>query len=248
VLTSSRPTARKSRWPRVLIALGVLVALLVAADRVALVLAERAAAKTIKTSQHLEHTPSVSVAGFPFLTQLVTGHFGKVTLAASDVTVGREGRTVRMSRVTADLHGVKVARDLSSVRSDRASATATVTYADLSAALVVPLTYGGPSPDGVGRITAHKTVTVAVQQLRGTATAEIKIENGALRFLSPKVGVAGAGSAAVPQPVLDLLASSFGDPLALTHLPFGLQVRSVTADSRGVHVTLTAKNVTFRHS
>lgn len=247
MLTSSRAPARKSRWPRVLIVVGFLLALLVAADRVALVFAERAAAKTIQSSQHLEHRPSVSVAGFPFLTQLVTGHFGKVTLRASDLTVGGEGRTVRIAQVTARLHDVKVPRDLSEVRSATAKATASITYTDLSTTLGVPLSYGGPSPDHVGRITAHKTVDVAGQQLRGSATAEIKIEDGALRFLSPQVSVAGAGGN-LPGSVVDLLSTVFGAPIALTHLPFGLKVDSVTADSHGVHVTLTGSDLVFHRS
>jgi LmeA-like phospholipid-binding len=232
----------------VVIALLVLLALLIAADRIALVVAERAAATTIQSSQHLERTPSVSVAGFPFLTQLVAGRFGKVTLAASDVTVGQQGRTVRISTMTANLHGVDVARDLSSVRADTGTATAAVSYADLSATLGVPLTYGGPSQDGAGRVTARTSVTVAGQQVSGSATAEVTIENGGLRFLSPQLTVDGAGSVPVPQPVADALSSVFGDPIALTRLPFGLTVRAVAADKQGVRIALTGSNLTFRRS
>ena len=50
----SRPTGSRSPWP------------------------SGAAGKTMQSSQHLDRTPSVSVAGFPFLTQLATGHFGTV--------------------------------------------------------------------------------------------------------------------------------------------------------------------------
>jgi hypothetical protein len=240
-----RGPARRSRWPRAVIGLVVLVALLVAVDRIALVVAERAAGRTIQVSQHLDRTPSVSVAGFPFLTQLLAGHFGQVTLAASDLTVGQAGRTVRVSTVKADLHGVGVARDLSSVHADTAGATAEISYPDLSATLGVPVSYGGPSPDGVGRVRARKSVSVAGQQISGSVTAEVKIENGALRFVSPVVSVDGAGAAAVPQSVVDAFSSLFGDPLALTRLPFGLTVRSVTADGQGVHITLAGTDVTF---
>jgi hypothetical protein len=240
-----RGPARRSRWPRVVTALVILAALLVAVDRIALVVAERAAGKTIQVSQHLGRTPSVSVAGFPFLTQLVAGHFGKVTLSASDLTVGQAGRTVRISTMKAVLHGVDVARDLSSVHAGTASATAEISYPDLSATLGVPVSYGGPSPDGVGRVTARTSVSVAGQQVSGSVSAEVKIEGGALRFVSPVVSVDGAGSAVVPQSVVDAFSSLFGDPVALTRLPFGLTVRSVTADGQGVHITLAGTNVTF---
>jgi LmeA-like phospholipid-binding len=220
----------------------VLIALLVAADRVALLVAERAAAKTLQSSQHLDRAPSVSIAGFPFLTQLAAGHFDKVTLAASDLTVGRAGRTVRISKVTVDLHGAHAARDLSSVHADTASATAAISYSDLSATLGVPLAYG------VGRITARKSVSIAGQQFSAAVAAEARIVDGSLRFVSPQVSVDGVGGAAVPQPVIDLLSSVFGDPIALTHLPFGLTVRSVTADARAVRITLAGRNLTFRRS
>jgi hypothetical protein len=240
-----RGPARRSRWPRLVIALVILAGLLVAADRIALVVAERAAGKTIQIAEHLDGAPSVSVAGFPFLTQLVVGHFDKVTLSASDLTVGQQGRTVRISSVRAVLRGVRVARDLSSVHADTATATSAISYSDLSATVGVPLSYGGPSPDGVGRVTARKTVSVAGQQISGSVTAEVKIEGGALRFVGPVVSIDGAGSAAVPQSVVDAFSGLFGDPVALTQLPFGLTVRSVSADRAGVHITLAGKDVTF---
>jgi len=238
----------RSRWPSWVITLVIVLALLVAADRVALLVAERAAAKTLQSSQHLDRAPSVSIAGFPFLTQLAAGHFDKVTLAASDLTVGRAGRTVRISKVTVDLHGAHAARDLSSVHADTASATAAISYSDLSATLGVPLAYGGPSADGVGRITARKSVSIAGQQFSAAVAAEARIVDGSLRFVSPQVSVDGVGGAAVPQPVIDLLSSVFGDAIALTHLPFGLTVRSVTADARAVRITLAGTNLTFRRS
>jgi len=223
-------------------------ALLVAADRMALVVAERAAAKTIQVAQHLDRAPSVSIGGVPFLTQLAAGRFRDVTVTASDLSVGRDGRSVRISKVTANLRGVQIARDLSSVHADTATATGAISYRDLSATLGVPLAYGGPSADGAGRITASKVVSIAGRQLRGSATAEITIVADSLTFLSPQVSVEGVGGAAVPQPVIDALASLFGDPLALTRLPFGLTVRSVTADRQGVRITLTGNKLVFRRS
>jgi hypothetical protein len=240
-----RGPARRSRWPRFVIVLVVLAGVLVAVDRIALAFAERATGRTIEIAQGLDSAPSVSVAGFPFLTQLIAGHFGKVTLFAANLTVGQEGRTARIDTVRAVLHGVDVARDLSSVHADTASAVAAITYADLSATLSVPLSYGGSSQDGVGRVTARRSVTVAGQQISGSVTAEVKIEAGALRFVAPVVRIDGAGSAPVPQPVVDAFSSLFGDPLALARLPFGLTVRAVTADTAGVHITLTGSDVTF---
>jgi len=248
LLSRYRSPARRSRWPRWVLALLVFAAVLVAADRIALVVAERAAGRTVQIAQHLANAPSVSIGGFPFLTQLAVARFGHVRLAASGLSVGRDGRTIRISRVSADLYGVGFARDLSSVHADTASASAAVSYRDLSATLGVPLRYGGPSPDGVGRITARKSVSIAGQQFAGSATAEVRIADGALSFRAPQVIVDGVGGAAVPPPIIDALAGVFGDPVALTRLPFGLTVRSVTADSQGVHIILVGSDLTFRRS
>jgi hypothetical protein len=239
---------RRSHGARWLVVLVVFAVLLVAADRVALIVAERAAARTVQSAQHLDRTPTVSIAGFPFLTQLVAGRFAKVTASASELTVGDKGRTVRIAKVSADLHGVHVPSDLSSVRAETATASAVLTYPDLSATLGTPLAYGGASPDGVGRITAHRSVSVAGQQLSGSATAEVKITDGALTFVSPLISVDGAGSSTVPQPLTDALTAVFGEPVALTHLPFGLTVRSVRADAGGLRIDLAGSDLTFRRS
>ena len=80
-----QPRPRRRRWPWVLlIVFVVLVGLAIAADRVALAIAEDKAASTLRNSQHLSSTPDVSVPGFPFLTQAVAGSYGSVTLARRD--------------------------------------------------------------------------------------------------------------------------------------------------------------------
>lgn len=231
-----------------IIALAVVGVLLIGADRISLLIAERAAANTIQSAQSLDRAPSVSVAGFPFLTQLATGHFGRVTLSASDLTVGRGGRTARLAKITVDLRGVHVARDLSLVRADTASAMATIAYVDLSHTVGVAVAYGGPSPDGIGRVTARTSVSVAGRVFSASVTAELKIANGALGFVTPNVSVSGVDNATVPQAVIESLRSVFGAPIALTQLPFGLTVRSVTASTQGVRITLTGRDLMFRRA
>lgn len=226
-------------WRRVLIAVAVLVALFVAADRIALVIAERAAAVTLQRSQKLPQRPNVSISGFPFLTQLVGGEFGHIHVTADGVQTTAGGHTVRVGRLDVTLRHVTVSRDLRSATSQSATATGTVSYADLSQVLGVQVQYAG-----AGRISA--TVTAGVipgVALAGTATAAPHVSGDALVFSDVQANVAGQP---VPPAVTTYFTSIFGTAVPLTGLPFGVHVRSVAASADGVTVSLTATELTYR--
>src|SRR3954469_2456645 len=157
---------------RVLVTVAVLVVLLVVADRVGNYVGERVAANTIKESQHLSSTPSVDIAGFPFLTQLAAGDFDKVTIRADDIPVGNQTRELDLAHLNVVLHGVSVPRDLSSVHADSAVATAKVTYAELSRTLGVHVTYAGN-----GRVRATTSVTVLGRTISGSITARPRLHD-----------------------------------------------------------------------
>jgi hypothetical protein len=222
---------------RLLIGVIVLVGLLVAADRIGVVVAEHAVAETVQRSQHLTHRPDVDIAGFPFLTQLAAGSFGKITLRDHDVTAGGH-RALRLSAVTVTLHDVRVARDLDSATAAHTTATATVDYADLSSALGVTVRYAGD-----GRVRAKASTSVLGEKVSGTVTARPQLRDGALAFASPRVSIGGAE---LPAAVTAALAKVFGAPLSLTGLPYGVTVRSVTVTATGIALGLTARNLTFR--
>src|ERR671930_802776 len=83
-----------------------ILALLVVIDRVGDYVAERIAADTIKSAQHLPSRPDVDIAGFPFLNQLITGKYDKITVTADDVPVGTTARPLVLSRVQVVLHSL----------------------------------------------------------------------------------------------------------------------------------------------
>jgi hypothetical protein len=224
------------------IALVVLVGLLVAADRIALVVAERTAASTIQRSQHLDHTPSVSVAGFPFLTQLVAGDFHQVTVRAKDVPAGSGARALTVSAVTVVLHRVHVAGDLSSVRAESGTAAGTISYANLSKAIGTPVRYAGTS-NGVGRVSVSATVSIAGRSITGTVTAGIALSGSTLTFTHPSVG---AGVGQLPAAALATLTAVFGAPLPLGDLPFGVRVDGLHAGSAGVTIDLSGADLVYR--
>ena len=234
------PTRRRRRhWGRRLLLLGlVLVGLLLAADRVSLAVADTAAGVTLQRSQGLAARPDVSIDGFPFLTQLVAGSFDTIHVTAKNLTVGRAGVTLRIASLEVTLHHVHVARDFQSARSEFSTATALVTYADLSRTLGVTLGYAG-----AGRVQATTTVSVAGLSVTGTATSGVELAADSLTFTDPTVTVDGI---AVPPQVTSYFTTVFRTSIPLSGLPFGVHVDSVQASATGVTVTLSAAGLTFR--
>lgn len=240
IATPSSATARHRVRPW-LIALVVLAALLIGADRIALAIAEHRAATQIQSAQNLSATPSVHVDGFPFLTQLASGTLNTVEVTAKDLTAGENGRTVHLRRLHAVLHHVQL-HGLSSATARTVTASVLIDYRQLTAVLGVPVSYAGPSADGRGRIAARVSVTAVGQQVSGSASAEVDADGNAIRFLDVRAEAAGVQ---VPGQVTGALSSVFSVPLSLARLPFHLAVQSVRATASGVTVVLTATDVTY---
>jgi hypothetical protein len=230
---------RRARWPWVLLGVVlVLAALFVAADRIALHIAEDKAAETLQSSQHLNTKPDVSVAGFPFLTQLATGEFDEVTISASNLDVGND--TVQIASLVVHLHHVTVPRDYSQVRARTAVADARIGYDELSRALHVQVTDAGG-----GRLSAKPTVTVAGQTFSGTVSAVPRTSGNTIRFADPKVGV---GSVNLPAVAVHALADVFSKAISLAGLPFNVQVTGASVATDGLAVQLTGHNLVYSRS
>ena len=238
-MSTSAPRRRSRLGRRLVIVLLVVIALLVVADRVADAVAEHEAATLLQRSQNLTHRPDVSISGFPFLTQLAGGDFDEIDVRADDLIVGDGNRQLRVRRLDVAMHQVHVARDFRSATSKSSTATAQIRYSDVGSALGVALAYAGDH-----RVRATHTVTVAGVSVPATATAGVHLDgSGELTFVDPKITVAGRS---VPAEVSSYFTGVFGTAIPLRGLPFGVQVRSVSADADGLAVRLTAQQLTFR--
>jgi hypothetical protein len=236
---AARARARRSRLGRVLlIVVVVLVGLLIAADRIGLLVAERAAADTLQQSQHLHQRPDVSIGGFPFLTQLAAGEFDTIHVRAADVTLADGKTQLLVAKLDVTLRHVHVSRDFRSARSESGAATALVHYSDLSHTLGTPVTYAG-----AGRVKATASVGVVPGvTVPASATAAVHVTGDSLVFQDVQVSVAGQS---VPAGLTSYFAGLFGTAVSLRGLPFGVHVQSVTATADGVTIALTAAGLTF---
>jgi hypothetical protein len=224
-----------------LIAVVLLLGLAVLGDRVAVGVAENRVGQELASKGGLAGTPSVDIAGFPFLTQAVAGRYDDVRISLT----ADELRQPEGTRADVALHGVHV--PLSSVLSgsvgevpvDRIDGTATLSYALLAAQL------GGDATlrrEGEGlRVT--RTVELFGYTLPLTAAGTVTLDGNDL-----VVDMKNASGAGVEVP--DLLVDRVGDLLDLRYsvpaLPFGLRLTSVTPGDDGVDIGLKAADAVLR--
>jgi hypothetical protein len=218
----------------------VLAVLLVGADRLALLVAERQIAGKVQSSQQLSRRPSVGIEGFPFLTQVLANHYRTVRLAAQDLTVGSSDQKVQLADLDARLRDVRTVDSFSGASVETASGTATLRYQELSRALGVTLSYAGG-----GRVQASSSVEVLGKTVTGTASAELGVVGGdELTFSAVRVGLSQAG-VSVPQQLTDQFSSIFANKLSLRGLPFHLQIQQLVATADGVRISATARGLTL---
>ena len=209
----------------------VLVVLLLGVDRAGDYAAEKTVADRLQASQNLRRTPEVDIAGFPFLTQVAHRRFEKVTIVTRGVPVEAADRTLTLSRLTFVLGDVRAEQGFTRFRATTNRARARASYAELSRALGLTVSYAGQ-----GTVRAGKQITVAGQKIDPSLTVRPRIVDGSLAFDDASTG-AGVPDAVIRQ-ALQLR-------VPLTQLPFGARATSLTADPRGLVVRLVSRDRTF---
>ncbi|GAA4539150.1 LmeA family phospholipid-binding protein [Amycolatopsis samaneae] len=129
---SGRRGRRVRRW---VIALGILVLLLVGADFGAAAYAEHTISQKVRTQLGLTDDPSVTVHGFPFLTQALSGDYSHIGVTASGVPVGDKlhdvGVNADLENVTAPLSDL-TSGNTKSIRIGELTGSVTIKAADLA--------------------------------------------------------------------------------------------------------------------
>lgn len=213
---------------------GALLALLLL-DRGGALLAERAIAAQAQAAAQLAQRPQVDVAGFPFLTQALGGRYERVELRAADVPAGQ----LRLAQLTATLTGVQLPLSdalsgaVDRVPVERVAARALLPYAQLAPNLRV-------EPVGQ-RVRVSGQVEVLGQSLSAAAVSRVEVVDGAVVVSAQEFEVAGrtlnrALTRALRE-VLDLR-------IAVTGLPYGLQVTGVDVRPDGLQVRAAATGTT----
>lgn len=212
---------------RLLVVLVAALVLLVVVDRVAVAAADHVLAGRIQQDQNLDSRPSVSIRGFPFLTQAIGGRYDDVRLTLHDVHRG--GVPVRALSVR--LHGVHVplgavlSQHLRRVPIDRAEAQILLTYADVNSFIG----------------TRHLTVS------QGSG-GEIQV-SGSATVLGRTVTASGSGRLDVHGTDLVVTVGHGLDfTVPLGSLPFRVALTGAHATRQGVVVGATATGLVLHPS
>src|ERR1700712_2317384 len=230
-----------------LVALVALLVLLVVADRVAVGVAEGQLASRVQTSQDLPTKPSVNIAGFPFLTQVIGGRYEQVSLGLP--AIERDG--LRLSEVNIRADGVRVALGdliggrVSSVPVDHARGDVLLTYDDLDAYLAhrvevpkVTVKRDGKDAKVTGTVDIpllDRPVSVSGNAAVDVSGDEVTIRPTAVQALTGLLPGLAEG------PAREALTVRF----TIKGLPLGVRLDGATLTDQGVRFTAVADGVTL---
>lgn len=201
----------------------VILILLVIGDRVANAVAENDIADQIHSSG-FPVKPSVTITGFPFLTQVLAHDIHQIDISASHVPAG----PLELSSVTATATGVHLNSSFNGGTVDQINGTVLVTFAELASAATNGTGAGlSLSADGPDKV----KITGGIGPLSDSEVAQVS-KTGANQI---SVKVLNSGGA------LGGVLSSFGSfSFDVPKLPAGLQLTSVSVTSQGLRVSASA--------
>jgi LmeA-like phospholipid-binding len=231
---------RGSRGRKVVIWLVVVLALLVGLDFGSKAFAESEAATQLQ-KQGFPTKPSVSIAGFPFLSQVVTKHFDQITITSSNIPAGP--LTITSMKVTAKDVRINSYTSFSGGTTGPVNGSLFISLGSLGDALSA----AGPLAGFIGG-NSLKVVTVGSNEIKGS----LQVAGGLLSWSATwKVTSDGpnqidlhlVSSSGLPS---GLLSGAQNVKLPLTSLPAGLTLTGgLTADGKGITAHVMADSLSF---
>ncbi|GAA4636104.1 DUF2993 domain-containing protein [Actinoallomurus vinaceus] len=218
-----------------LILLVVLGGIFIAGDIIGRRVAQNEIAKNVASQYQLDHTPKVSIKGFPFLTQALDGRYDEIDINVGELTeqgVRLTDTTVALKGVTAPMsdamHG-----DASKMVADTATSTATIGYDDVNKQ--APNNMKVSAQGSSLQVRGPYTVLGVTRTV--TATVTVQPSGRTVRVVPQTVK---AGGMAVP---VGLVRQAFTFTMPVKGLPLGTRISDVQVKPEGLRVSTTAQNV-----
>ena len=222
---------------KLLIGVVILAVLLVAADRISVAVAENQISDRLASAYGLAGKPGVTITGFPFLTQVVTGDYQQIDVSANQVSADGavlHHLNVRLTGVHATVSQV-LGNGSSMVTADRAAGSAMVGFGTVDHRL----------PSGFQLHPDGKNLSVSGNLAVGGARIPVSA--------TVTLGVSGSGISVTPVhvsvPGVATLPSAYSSQLRvvvpLSTLPLHLRLTSVHVTPDGLRIGAAARDVQF---
>jgi hypothetical protein len=246
-------TRPRRRGRRVLITLLVLLiviaGILVAGDRVAANFAEKKIAEQVSQEVAAQNAqsapPEVSVGGFPFLTQVLSGKYEKISIVMRDVKGDVNGDAVSLPRLDVVAHDVSASIDTlrtgqGEVVAKTVDGTGTITYDTVTALVDQP---GLKLAEREGKLIASAPIEVLNQQFTVSGAADLSVEGRQVRIRLKDATAEGLPAVPLAQQVVSNFIQRISISFDVPALPFDMALKDVEPTPEGLAVTATANDV-----
>jgi len=228
--TGRLPRRRRRRRPLIALTIVLVVLLVIAgvADQVFRVYAQNRVAQRIEQQSGLSAKPSVTIEGWPFLTQIAAHDLKAVDISAHDVTA--DSGKLPFS-VTAKATGVHLNSSFNGATVDHINGQATVPFSSVASLFpVAGVTLSADPADGPNAVKADAGIAGSL-----TGTVKLTSPSKITVTLNSATGIAAAFSQ----------LSTNSVTITIPQLPAGLVVRSVSVTSQGIVATASASHTTL---
>ncbi|MEV6600625.1 DUF2993 domain-containing protein [Actinoplanes sp. NPDC051346] len=254
VYESTRP---RKRWGRrllitFLVLLAIVAVAVVVADRVAASYAEREigdrVSRQIADRQATSEKPDVTVAGVPFLTQVLAGEYQEIKILLKNYAgPAGNGKTVKMPEL--DIRARDVTAPLDTIRSGNGdivaktvTGTGTIGYTDLAALIGRE---GITVSEKDGKLIGSAPVEALGQTFNVSGTASLEVKDGVVQVRFSEVTAEGLPDVPLVRNLIDNYAKNLALDLKVPALPMGLQLQKVEPRPEGLVITTGASNVSL---
>ncbi|RBM17846.1 DUF2993 domain-containing protein [Streptomyces sp. PT12] len=229
-----------------LIVVGVLLLLGIAADRVAVWVAQNEVASRARTTLDLSSEPDVTIQGFPFLTQVFNTRLDHVDLGLDSYEASVDDQTLTVEDLEVELRNVEVSGDFSGATAETAEGGGVVSYEELSRAYGELLAVAGNGfavefgYAGEGRLLLTLQASVMGQHVDvGEAPGDIVLEDGVVTLSVDEADIPDTGRPELQEAVQEQLDQE----RTISGLPDGLELDSLTPTEEGLALTISGSQV-----
>lgn len=215
----------------------VVLGLPVGADFAAKAFAQSKIATQIQ-KQGFPTKPSVSIAGFPFLTQVISHNLQQITISSSNIPAG----PITITSLSAVLDGVHVNSGFSGGTVSRLHGMAFISFRSLSGALK---SQGGGIAGAFVGGSSLKLTPVGNNEVRASLNLVITTASATWQISRPsghEINARLVSSNGLPS---SLLSSVSNINIPLSALPMGLELQSITVATNGITAKLTGQSLSF---